>query len=296
MKFFLLSFLFALSLNGNPEKIALKHVEGKGLGYSSGYTSLDLFLSQPLCNWTVVPFAELRGHLFNNGKCAYNAGMGMRYLQESCEIIWGINGFYDYLETGHRDYHQVSFGLEVLSEDVGLHINSYLPVGHTKTPLLSFKYENPLEHGFLVKGREQLALKGFDVMLDYRCFNQQTFNVYVGAGPYFYWGKTAATKNAFNQSFRRAYGGRLNFGADIKDYAILDVKVTYDTLYRWGGQVLLSFQFSFDWTLNFCEEARCGDYLEEKLYQFVSRNEIIVRKTTHRFTHNPLILDPEFIP
>ena len=271
MIYLLLTLILTLHLNANPEKFAISHVEGKGLGYSGGYTSFDLFLSQPLCSWTFIPFADLRGHLFNTGKCASNVGIGIRYLQESRETIWGINSFYDTLETGHRDYHQISMGLEVLTEDLGLHINAYFPIS---CPKISFSEGKEMK-----KKRIQFAMKGIDATLDYRCFNQQTFNVYVGLGPYFYWGKSAARNHYFN----KAYGGKLNFGADIKDYACLDVKLTYDTAYKWGGQVLLSFEFSFDGTLNLCEESRCSDYLEEKLYQFVYRNEIITRKTKHKF-------------
>src|SRR3974390_1481326 len=58
----------------HPHRIDIKHIEGKGIGYNQGYTSLDgLFTSM----WNdFIPFVDLRAHVFNNGRWAANAGLG----------------------------------------------------------------------------------------------------------------------------------------------------------------------------------------------------------------------------
>ncbi len=114
------------------EHISASHTEGKGLGYSKGYSSLDLFLSQPFSNRTLVPFLDLRGHIFNDSKYAANAGLGFRILSKCKKQVWGINAMYDYLQTSQRPYNQVGGGLEVLGEKWDVRINTYIPVGGKK--------------------------------------------------------------------------------------------------------------------------------------------------------------------
>jgi hypothetical protein len=69
-----------------PIKITLRHIESNGIGYDQGYTTLEGFFhtSDPT-QW--VPFLDLRGHVFNNGKLAANVGLGLRHIRSS--RIWG---------------------------------------------------------------------------------------------------------------------------------------------------------------------------------------------------------------
>src|SRR5579872_2570391 len=160
-------------LKSRPERIGVSNTEGKGLGYSQGYTSLDLFLSQPFCEKRCAPFLDLRGHIFINGKYAANAGAGFRWMNKKCTQVWGINGFYDYRLTKHRPYNQVAMGLEFLANSWGVTLNGYLPVGKKETPLYEFKYLAAGPTFFLMKGREQFALKGADAEIGYRYCNNQ---------------------------------------------------------------------------------------------------------------------------
>lgn len=70
-------------------RTSIRHIEGKGVGYTLGYTSFDLFLasSNPMRRW--VPFFDGRAHVFNNGQPAVNAGVGARYLTSSW--VYGVN-------------------------------------------------------------------------------------------------------------------------------------------------------------------------------------------------------------
>jgi hypothetical protein len=83
------------AVSPNPMRITARHIEEKGVGYNQGYTTVEGFFSlvEPL-NESCIPFMDLRGHVFNNGKMAANGGLGVCYLTSS--RIWGANAYYDY--------------------------------------------------------------------------------------------------------------------------------------------------------------------------------------------------------
>lgn len=281
-----------------PEHISVSHTEGRGLGYSIGYSSLDLFLSQPFSDKTFVPFLDLRGHIFNNGKYAANAGLGFRYISDCFAQVWGINAFYDYLQTQRRIYNQVGMGLEVLGKHWDVRVNGYLPVGHKKTNIYRFSYDffDRGTPGFLLRAREQLALKGVDSLIGYRYCKARCFDLTIGAGPYFYWGRSEKTVNVFRAKNKHAFGGQLRAGVSFMDYLFLDGIGTYDSLFKWNGQATFTLSLPFDFTFkqnSCCERSYC---LQERAYRPVVRNEIIVVDPLHRFSTNPLIFDPEFQP
>lgn len=284
-----------------PEHIGLSHTEGNGLGYSKGYTSLELFLSQPLCQNQIIPFVDLRGHIFNDGKYATNSGIGLRWLNECAAQVLGVNFFYDSLKTSHRPYHQVSFGLEALNETWDFHLNGYFPVGHKKTHLFAFNYDLT-SSGFILVGKEQLAMRGVDFEADYHFCTSEYFDLYVGGGPYYYWGRSAQTENVFRHSHKHAFGGRLRAYASFMSCLSLEAVTSYDHRFKWTGQVTFAINLPFELPLNIWGLGReCAGYegsccLKEKLYQPVLRNEIIVVDRIHRHSSNPAILDPEFEP
>ena len=78
-------------------RISIRHIESKGIGYNQGYTTLEgFFVPIPSLNTGWVPFLDLRGHLFNDGKPAANGGLGLRYVDSR---VWGGNIYYDYRKT-----------------------------------------------------------------------------------------------------------------------------------------------------------------------------------------------------
>ena len=79
-------------------RVSARYTSPKGVGYDQGYTTLETFLSPwDVFNDKWLPFVDGRGHIFDNGKWAANAGLGVRYL--SCSRVWGINSYYDYRNT-----------------------------------------------------------------------------------------------------------------------------------------------------------------------------------------------------
>ena len=110
-------------------RISISHIEGKGIGYKDGYTSLDLFFSDLHNN--SLPFLNLRGHIFDDGRLASNVGIGYRQLWR--DYVFGGNIYYDYRNTHRLNYNQISAGFEVLGKRWDFRINGYLPVGAKAT-------------------------------------------------------------------------------------------------------------------------------------------------------------------
>jgi hypothetical protein len=102
-------------------RAALKHIEGGGIGYNKGYTTLEAFIASDPDWWSVTPFLDLRGHVFDNGKFAANGGIGLRSILGS--RVYGINSYYDYRNTRRKGYNQIGLGLETLGELWDLRFN-----------------------------------------------------------------------------------------------------------------------------------------------------------------------------
>src|SRR5579872_5281596 len=79
-----------------PSQFQIKHLEYQGIGFNQGYTTFELFLANSTPWMGSVLFLDLRGHVFNNGKPALNAGLGLRYLFDSLCSAAGLNAYYDF--------------------------------------------------------------------------------------------------------------------------------------------------------------------------------------------------------
>ena len=97
-------------------RTTIRHIESGGIGYEDGYTTFEAFLASDPSQWKVTPFLDARGHVFNNGKWAANAGVGLRALWRN--RAYGINTYYDYRNTGRFHSNQIGVGLETLGEAI----------------------------------------------------------------------------------------------------------------------------------------------------------------------------------
>lgn len=280
--------------------IAVSHTAGKGLGYSTGYTSLDLFLRMPIVHQDLISFADCRGHVFNNGMHAANVGLGFRHINTCYEMIYGFNVVYDYLKNSQASYNQVGMGFEILGGAWDFCCNAYIPVGHVRKNIYRFNYafyeqlknEEATDLTFGLKAREQLALKGVDTLFGYRFCKMGLADLHVRGGPYCYFGRSAKTKNAFNSKHEFAVGGRFLVDVLFKDYFVLTGTTTYDHLFKWCGQVTLAINIPFD-VFSQKQQVECPSYtLNNRLYERLERNEIITIDHLTRFTNNPNVLDP----
>lgn len=290
--------------------LTVKHTEGSGLGYSTGYSSLGVFLSQPLCHPAFLSFLDMRGHLFNNGKYAANLGGGIRYLNQCGPCgprIWGLSAFYDYLKRHHKTYHQVTISGESLGEQWDLLVNGYIPVGRTKSNIYQFSYQfieqrpnGGFEPTFLLKARERLAFKGVDCLFRYHFCITPCYTLDLSLGPYIYWGRTVKTVNAFRRNLKHAYGGQARACLYLARYLYVEGIGSYDTRFKWNGQGVIALNIPLDCLFRaaaYCQEGcQSSCCLLEKLYRRVQRNEIIVEDSVKRLSRNPNVLDPENPP
>jgi hypothetical protein len=268
------------------DQITVRHAQGTGIGYEHGYTTLEGFLSPRRCHSSWVPFADLRGHVFNNGTFAANAGLGVRYVGTS--TAWGMNAYYDYRNTNRFHYNQVSAGLEAIGSFWMVNLNGYLPVGKTQSrffnptllgaasfPTFAFFQGN---HLFItLSGTQELvadqefAFKGIDANATFRVLDIQPFSIDVGVGPYYFHG-------AYSQF---AAGGKANVTARWTDYVAVGLTGSYDNLFRERGQVEIAVSIpfgakSFGKKCSALPPCEVSSFYDLTLARGVKRNEIIV--------------------
>ncbi len=272
-----------------PMRLTLRHIEGEGVGYNQGYTTLEGFFA-PLMPWKDhwVPFLDLRGHVFNNGKFAANTGIGMRYLTDT--RIWGANVYYDYRNTSHQHYNQISMGFESLGKIWDFRLNGYLPVGNTTSPSYGHaKFKAFKNHHMLITRKYDFAMKGANAEVGAHVNTFKKAPLYFATGPYYLEGQGKA-----------AWGGEFRAAVDIFDYVRLEGNTSYDSIFRWIGQGQISVMISFGGKREI-KQTKAGSCsrdlaLSQRVLQPVDRNEIIAITKKHKTTKaiNPATRQPYF--
>ena len=222
----------------------------------------------------------MRGHVFNNGKLAANSGIGLRYVTGS--RVWGANAYYDYRNTNHQHYNQISMGFEALGKIWDLRINGYLPVGDKASSFSRAKFQEFEGHHMIVTRKREFAMKGANAELGAHVKRFKNAPVYIAAGPYYLEGKGKA-----------AWGGKLRVVMNIYDYVSLEGNTSYDSAFHWIGQGLVSLNIPFGTKRQVkqrkspsCSMAMA---LSDRALQDVDRNEIIPIDKQHRRTQRRLI-------
>lgn len=264
----------------------VRHIENKGVGYKTGYTTLEIFLAPSPDWWTVMPFLDLRGHVFDDGRFGSNMGIGFR-KPAGCRV-YGFNTYWDYRKTKRAHYNQVGFGFETLGADWDFRFNGYLPVGaKTSRPFdvdkkstvnfATFRGNNALiEQNTYSKHKLEYAMKGFDAEAAFHVIKNKNFDFFPAIGPYVYQFRN-----------KQAFGGRLRFSANIFQYLSLDLITTYDNRFHTNVQGSIGINIPLGPKFNPSVNARfsqCQDsyYLYERMLQNVIRQEIVVVDKLHR--------------
>lgn len=240
--------------------IGARYTTPKGVGYHKSYTTLEGFFAPPnfLCG-TWLPFLDVRGHVFNNGKWAANAGLGLRWLAQS--RFWGVNAYYDYRNSSHAHYNQVAAGFETLGTIWDFRINGYLPVGEKQSH--RFHRSAVFQDNFLlIRYSRFFAMKGANAEIGAH-INCNKAPLYFAGGPYYL---TAGKK--------RAWGGEIRARIDLFcRYLRIEGNTSYDHLFKWIGQAQISVNIPLGKRSNPC----CcpTEDLLERAAQRVDRFEII---------------------
>ncbi len=258
---------------------SVRHTEGKGIGYKKGYTTFEGFFTLDDCN-CFLPFVDLRAHVFNNGKFASNAGLGIRSLW-NCRA-YGLNVFYDYRHTKHHNYNQVGVGFESLGRCWDFRVNGYIPVGRKRSHEFGYaRFESFVGNQMLINHRYEQAMGGFDAEVACNVYPCRYFDILTaGIGPYYFKG----------EHHRGAFGGKGRVTGRFARYFSLEVSGSYDSVFRGIVQGQIGFNVAFGGN-GFSECCECPQerFLRDPLLKPVVRQEIIVLKNHRR---DSVALDP----
>lgn len=261
----------------HPMRVAARYTTPKGIGYNTGYATLEgFFASQPSSKESWLPFLDLRGHVFDNGKLAANAGLGLRYLTQS--RVWGINGYYDYRNTTHRHYNQVASGLEALGRIWDFRINGYLPVGKKQTAFSEPKFNTFRGHYMLIERARHYSMKGGNAEVGLHVDHFKEAPLYFAGGPYYLTGVGETT-----------WGGELRARVDLfHRYLSVEGKTSYDHFFKWIGQAQVSVNIPFGGRKKVTKSMgrSCGKAmaLQTRALQPVDRHEIIPEAKEHNLS------------
>ncbi len=228
----------------DPFRLEARHIESKGIGYNQGYSTLEAFYAATeVLEGSWIPFLDVQGHFFNNGRVAVNSGIGIRYAASRVwSRVWGVNGFYDYRNTFRGHYNQVSLGLESLGKVWDFRLNSYHPFGR-KVHYFGAKKEFALQS---FAGEAGIHVKTF-----------KNLPLYFAAGPYY-----------LNGEGKTAWGGKVRGSIDLLRHIRFEASSSYDRLFKWIGQGQLGIFFMFG-------GKKEGKPRSKQSLQRVDRNEII---------------------
>ena len=268
--------------NKKHYRVSVRHIEGGGIGYSEGYTTVEGFFAPNPAPLSVIPFLDLRAHIFNNGKIATNAGFGLRGILGS--RVYGLNTYYDYRNTNKLHYNQVGFGLETLGPVWDVRVNGYLPVGKKITSPYAIKFGQFFDHELLLSQKRQFAMKGAEAELGFHFGKSKNFEFYGAAGPYYYLGPLGPN----------TWGGKIRLNGMYKEYITLELSNSYDNRFHNNFQGQLTFNIPFGRKSD--HKSYRSSKIASRLVQPVGREEIIVVGKQRQNTPaiNPVTHQPYF--
>ena len=195
MRHILLGAMMAASFAGSCDEAALpakceadayaRDIEAGGIGYNTGYTSLDLFLGHLSGNY--FPFVDLRGHYFNDGKWAANGGFGARFLPDAWDVVFGLNFYYDYRRAYQTHFQQAGAGLEFLRDKWEVRFNGYLPFWKKSSPYYDPQFAFFKGNQIYLKAKKHVAMAGGDAEFGYNFLTtSKNFSLFAASVLYFY--------------------------------------------------------------------------------------------------------------
>lgn len=250
-------------------RLDVRHIEGSGIGYNKGYTTFEGFFATSPNQDQFMPFLDLRGHVFNNGKFASNVGLGFRKSTD-CHVF-GLNTYYDYRKTKQINYNQIGFGAEALGLKWDLRVNGYLPVGKKSVQLGETAFAGFAGHNLLVLQNQQFAMKGFNAELGYHLNRPTCGDFYFAVGPYHF---TQANDP-------KVWGGKARLVYRYKDYVTLELSDSYDNYFhnKFQCQLTLSLPLGREPEVDSqsYQPCRANKAILSRMVQPVDRQEIVVQ-------------------
>ena len=225
-----------LAFSTSFSRVELRHLEPEGIGFDKGYTTVALFLT-PHQEMGPYPFADLRGHVFNDGKLAANAGGGVRVASDRWELVWGANAYYDYRNTQEMSVHQGSVGFEWLSPWYDLRVNGFYPFSG-KDSLSSPKFSHFCGCDAFAAQRVRGALPMAEAEVRLPVYPQ--IDLSVGLGGYYLFSRKVA-----NVRLGDAPGGTVRLLLRPTDGLMFEGGLSFDKIFHVRGNGLVRFSVPF---------------------------------------------------
>ncbi|MCB1117141.1 MAG: inverse autotransporter beta domain-containing protein [Chlamydiia bacterium] len=264
---FLSSGLSAGSLRefSTESSITLKTRQYNGVGYDNGYSTGAAFLA-PVWRHEFLPFIDLRAHVFDDGRFAFNGGLGLRIPVN--EWIFGGNVFYDYRNADKFSPQQIGGGLEALGKHLDIRLNGYGPIVDTdyftRKPVVmqghSASYTEVAQAALPVIAGE------IGVPFNDRCSNAAWYGA---LGPYYLFGRKVHDFNLGG-----SWGGQARLAATFGKIFQIECDVTYDKIFHTTVQGVMALRFPLG-PRNLSYKNAKKDVLCNPMTQPVIRNEII---------------------
>ncbi len=222
---------------GPGSRAAIGYRGPKGLGYDHGYATFSTFLS-PSGERPFQPFIDLRGHVFNDGRWAANAGLGGRFALD--KAVLGLNAYYDFRDTKQLGgQNQVGGGFEVLSQWVDFRVNGYVPVGKT-TGKECPCFDHFACNSAFARQVVRASLADIDAEIGFDVPRLKYVDLYFAVGPYYLFEKTVC-----DYSLGGEWGGRARVSLKVYDGVTLGGDITYDPIFNTKAQGWITLSFPF---------------------------------------------------
>lgn len=215
--------------------VGIRHTETRGIGYQDGYTTLEgfgIYNHNPY----LMPFLDIRGHIFNNGKLAGNLGIGGRTVLSSISHLLGLFCYYDIRQENHHlnIVNQISPGIELLGKRMEYRMNGYFPVGKDKGRGYSYKFDRFDGHHILLKNKQKYALTGWDAEAGVHITQSIKYDLFSGVGPYY-----------FTSPHARSWGGKARLLGRYREYVSVEATYSFDSLFKsvFQGTIGISYPF-----------------------------------------------------
>ncbi|MCB1109681.1 MAG: inverse autotransporter beta domain-containing protein [Chlamydiia bacterium] len=241
------------SLEDTPSFSRFKHREYKGVGYDKGYTSIDVHLTFAEFPGFVTFFNPC-GHVFNDGRLAFNIGLGGRVIAANEKWMGGINVYYDYRSSSTLSPQQLGGGAELFISDYALRFNGYAPIGTVKQTEGS---------------RAAAALANLQGEVEKELLKGDHYVFWGAIGAYYLTGRAYQ-----NHDFGKAWGSDIRLTALLWKWVEILFETTYDRIYHFTFQGMLALKIPFG-------GKPTKTQAPFDLYQPVKRREIIPLEKKH---------------
>lgn len=243
---------------------SVSYAAGKTVGIDENYASLGIFYAPLPCGSPCIPFIDLRAHRMQDNLWAASAGGGIRFWSSNCCYVLGVNAFYDFRAADLGDFHQVGVGFEWLFPHWQFTLNGYLPFKNKFTGPVFF-FDDFIGDFFFTCQQSTYAKKGFDFEIGSTFGCEETFQLYFGAGSYYFHAKPGNN-----------IGLKLRTTATIAQYFTIEGIGVYDRSCDLLLQMKVSLVIPLDFFRNFCchRPDPCCDC--SYLFRPVNRSDMII--------------------